>query len=400
LLIDTTGSRELPRLALGISAAQVSEGDLQALIHSHPQCLPIAQIDALYQNAIAVCRELGTSSGPIDNLLITPDGLPVLVECKLWRNPQARREVVGQILDYAKELTRWTASDLQREVARRVEHRGNPLVELLGAHGHSVDEATFNDQLTRNLRLGRFLLLIVGDGIQDSVEAIAEYLQQHTGLHFTLGLVEVAIYDLEPGRRIVVPRVVLKTEQIRRTVIEVPAGLAVADPDPANDESREDDRRQIASEMADPVSRIRFWSDFVEGLSFDDPEMRLPKPGRTGSIWLNPPFKMPSAWAILYRSEARSEVGVNIKFDADSTGRSLLDRLMERWPDVLEELGGGARIADLPNGRRMIGDELRTGPWSDELQRQAAFAWLRRRANDFVNVAFPKLKVLAEELED
>ena len=30
----------------------------------------------------------------------------MLIECKLWRNPEARREVVGQILDYAKVLTR------------------------------------------------------------------------------------------------------------------------------------------------------------------------------------------------------------------------------------------------------------------------------------------------------
>ena len=39
-------------------------------------------------------------------LLITPDGNLVLVECKLWRNPQARREVLAQIIDYAKDLIR------------------------------------------------------------------------------------------------------------------------------------------------------------------------------------------------------------------------------------------------------------------------------------------------------
>ena len=51
--------------------------------------------------------ELKTPAGPIDNFMVTPSGLPVLVECKLWRNPEARRQVVGQILDYAKELSRW-----------------------------------------------------------------------------------------------------------------------------------------------------------------------------------------------------------------------------------------------------------------------------------------------------
>jgi hypothetical protein len=61
--------------------------------------------------------------------LVTPTGLPVLVECKLWRNPQGRREVVGQILDYAKELSRWSSSDLQREVSRRLKRNGTPLIE-------------------------------------------------------------------------------------------------------------------------------------------------------------------------------------------------------------------------------------------------------------------------------
>lgn len=50
---------------------------------------------------------LPTPSGYVDNLLATPDGDLVLVGCKLWRNPEALREVVGQTLDYAKELSAW-----------------------------------------------------------------------------------------------------------------------------------------------------------------------------------------------------------------------------------------------------------------------------------------------------
>ena len=47
-----------------------------------------------------------------------PLGRLTLAEFKLWRNPQARREVIGQILDYAKELASWRYADLQREVSR------------------------------------------------------------------------------------------------------------------------------------------------------------------------------------------------------------------------------------------------------------------------------------------
>ena len=58
----------------------------------------------VFSGPVPICTELNTPAGAIDNFLVTPKGLPVLVECKLWRNPEARREVVGQILDYAKEL--------------------------------------------------------------------------------------------------------------------------------------------------------------------------------------------------------------------------------------------------------------------------------------------------------
>ena len=51
-----------------------------------------------------VGREVLTAAGLIDVLYVSPAGLVTIVETKLWRNPEARREVVGQILDYAKEL--------------------------------------------------------------------------------------------------------------------------------------------------------------------------------------------------------------------------------------------------------------------------------------------------------
>ena len=153
----------------------------------------------MFSGPVPICTELNTPAGPIDNFMVTPSGLPVLVECKLWRNPEARREVVSQILDYAKELSRWSSSDVQREVSHRLKRDGNPLLDMVRAVDREVDEQQFNDALTANLRRGRFLLLIVGDGIREGVEAIAEYLQLHAGLHFSLGLVELPTYVMPNG---------------------------------------------------------------------------------------------------------------------------------------------------------------------------------------------------------
>jgi hypothetical protein len=114
--------------------AQQAGGDayIQALVHEHPACLSIAEIDAMFSRPVPICIELNTPADPIDNFMVTPSGLPVLVECKLCRNLEARREVVSQILDYAKELSRWSSSDVQREVRHRLKRDGNPLLIWCG----------------------------------------------------------------------------------------------------------------------------------------------------------------------------------------------------------------------------------------------------------------------------
>jgi len=101
------------------------------------------------------------------------------------------------------------------------------LLDMVRAVDPEVDEQQFNDALTANLRRGRFLLLIVGDGIREGVEAIAEYLQLHAGLHFSLGLVELPIYVMPNGDRLVAPRVLARTALVTRNVVAVPDGYSV-----------------------------------------------------------------------------------------------------------------------------------------------------------------------------
>lgn len=103
---DGSSSEVLDRIPLGTptSQANIDESTLQDLLFRNPQTLPIGSIDAAYDGLIPVCRELSTRAGFVDALFVNRLGCLTLVEFKLWRNPQARREVIGQILDYAKEL--------------------------------------------------------------------------------------------------------------------------------------------------------------------------------------------------------------------------------------------------------------------------------------------------------
>ena len=134
--------------------------------------------DPAFAPATPLCRELPTAAGPIDLAYMSEEGRLSIVECKLWRNPEARRGAVSQILDYAKEISRWSYDELNDAVCRAARRSGNTnaLFDIVRAQHDTLDEATFVDDVARSLTSGRFLLIVVGDGIREGVERIADYL--------------------------------------------------------------------------------------------------------------------------------------------------------------------------------------------------------------------------------
>ncbi len=375
------------------AAGNIQEEDIQALVHGHPSVLPIEEIDPIFKGAVAICRELETPAGPIDNFLVTPSGLPVLVECKLWRNAEARREVVGQILDYAKELARFTVSDLQREVAKRLGRGPSALLDIVRDAAPDVDEVEFNDNLTFNLRRGRFLLLLVGDGIRERVEAIAEYLQAHAGLHFSLGLVELPIYELPDGSRVVAPRVLAHTHIITRTVVALPDGHVVQDEETVAATEAEIDPETAALGDAHQA----FWAEFLKRLRLDDPEQPVGRPPRQHHITFTLPAPGGTSWLTVYRTK-RNEVGLFLSSHRDTPGEYARRVIGEDWATVGPLLGGTATLTH-KNGVPMISDVLRPGNLADPAVRARAFDWLTERTNTFINVLRPRVRSAAADYQ-
>jgi len=214
------------------SAFEYNEDWLQNIIFDNVELLPVDEVDPIFGKLIPVCREIQTPVGPLDNLFINELGMLTLVECKLWRNPEARRKVVGQILDYAQEFSRWSYDDLLAAVQRTLKVNSNVLFDLVHQENSSIREHKFIDNVTRNLQKGRFLLLIVGDGIRESVENISSFLQDHAQLNFTFALVEQRIFKLPEslGQGLVVqPRILTKTVEIERAVIRVEGNNIIVD---------------------------------------------------------------------------------------------------------------------------------------------------------------------------
>lgn len=223
---DASSAKVLTRAHFSTQAggSTYDEAWLQNLIMFHPGLIPVGQIEPAFSEMVPTCTELPMRAGFVDNLFLTPSGDIALIECKLWRNPEARRKVIAQIIDYASEMKSWGYETLQSAV-RRARKFGLAdssaslrLYDMVSA-GREVDEATFHDAISRNLRRGRFLLLIVGDGIREGVETMTEFLQHNAGLHFTLSIIELALFEVPTGGYIAQPRVLARTTNIDRGVV-------------------------------------------------------------------------------------------------------------------------------------------------------------------------------------
>ena len=367
------------------------ETDLQELVHNHPDALPIAEIDPAFSGAISICREMNTPAGPIDNFLVTPSGLPVLVECKLWRTPQARREVVGQVLDYAKELARWTSADIEREAGRR----GVPsVIDRVREYEPEVDEAAFNDTLTNSLGRGRCLLLIVGDGVREGVEAIFEHLADQGALHFSFGLVEMPVFELPNGARLATPRIIARTAVNVREVIQLPEGYRLKLDGSDNDQSADPETQAVGED------RQAFWRSFLQKLNLDDPEQPVPRASRQGFLKFTLPAPGGSAWITVYRDVTKGEVGLFLSFTRDSIGQRAAEKVADQaGQEILQDLGGDTFAKDR-HDTRTFADKKHFGMLSDPAVQERALTWLAVRTNDFVNVLRPAVRSAILDIEE
>lgn len=212
------------------SSGSYSEAWLQKLLQAHPEVFPIDQIEPGFGSLIPLCCELplvfsGDKSGALDNLFTTTEGGLVFVETKLWRNPEARRSVVAQAMEYAAAIFGMNYSELELAVIKARKAVGlstSSVHQIVSKSFEGLDEAEFIDAVSRNLERGRAIIAIVGDGIREDVQPLIKLLQTHAGHRFTFALVELAIYETpSPDTRIIVPSVIAQTTLIERGVIRI-----------------------------------------------------------------------------------------------------------------------------------------------------------------------------------
>lgn len=198
---------------------------LQELLIENPSLLPSKELDEAWPELIPLGREVPVKAGSIDNLYITRNGLICLVETKLWRNSEAHRTVVAQIIAYAKDLAGMTFDGFKECVEKSTLYGKKPnFWYRISRHLKGANRIEFQHGVQESLSHGRFLLLIVGDKIYPEVALILDTIQSAPNLEYKIGLIELHMYR-EKGETkwpvLVLPRVVMKTKEKIRSVVRI-----------------------------------------------------------------------------------------------------------------------------------------------------------------------------------
>jgi hypothetical protein len=190
-----------------------SEDLLQELLARYPSLLAGEQIDPVAPRRwLLLTRELGVpeedgggNRWSLDHLFVDQDAIPTLVEVKRASDTRIRREVVGQMLDYAANATSYVSLDaLKVAFEARCRAEGVEPDEAISAV--AGDASTFWDRLKTNLRAGRIRLVFVADRIPPSLQRVVEFLNAQMDPAEVLA-VEVRQF-MGDGLRTLVPRVV------------------------------------------------------------------------------------------------------------------------------------------------------------------------------------------------
>ena len=198
-----------------------TEDELQALIAEHPELLDGEQIrPGDPRRWILITREKGIAETAgagarwaLDHLIVDQDAVPTLAEVKRGSNPEIRRTIVGQLLEYAAHAAQtWTADELRQEFEESANAQGRDPDEVLGKLlqvDEEPDADGFWENVATNLAARRLRLLFVADEIPDPLEQVVKFLNEQ------MPSVEVLAVEIKQFRgrssQTLVPRVIGRT---------------------------------------------------------------------------------------------------------------------------------------------------------------------------------------------
>ncbi len=148
----------------------------------------------------------------VDHLFVTRDAVPVLVEVKRAVDTRLRREVVGQMLDYAANATAyWQAGSVADSFVRTATKANRDAEQVLTSFIGESNPAVFWDQVDANFKAGRIKLVFVADEIPRELARIVEFLNEQ--MRADVRAVELRWFAGDDGVITLSPRIIGETER-------------------------------------------------------------------------------------------------------------------------------------------------------------------------------------------
>jgi hypothetical protein len=165
-----------------------SEIDLQNLLEKYPSLLAGDQINPanprqwllVKREAEVPDKEDGAGRWYLDHLFLDQEGVLTLVEVKRRTDLRIRREVVGQMLDYAANGVKfWPIGDLRAYFEQTCKEAGASSDERLKTLiGDTADQEQFWVTVKTNLQAGRIRMMFVADEIPEELRRVVEFLNE------------------------------------------------------------------------------------------------------------------------------------------------------------------------------------------------------------------------------
>lgn len=194
-----------------VPSAPESEDRMQQLVARYPELITDGDGDLLL-----VAREPSIGDGEttgrwaLDHLFVTREAVPVLVELKRASDTRIRREVVGQLIDYAANASaHWGPGTIAASFARTVgqDAAESALAAFIGDH----DPQDFWEQVDANLVAGRIKLVFVADIIPRELATVVEFLNEQ--MKAEVRAIELRWFSGDGNLTTLTPRVIGETSR-------------------------------------------------------------------------------------------------------------------------------------------------------------------------------------------
>ena len=190
---------------------------LQKLLANYPNLLAGEQINETNPRRwLLISREMDVPTQEntlgrwsADHLFLDQDAIPTIVEVKRSSDTRIRREVIGQMLDYAANaIVYWPVEKIISKFEENYKENepDEVLAEFIDSNSE-IDE--FWEKVKTNLQAGKIRMLFIADELPKDLKRVIEFLNEQMDPAEVLGI-EIKQY-VGQGVKTLVPRLIGQT---------------------------------------------------------------------------------------------------------------------------------------------------------------------------------------------